>query len=356
MLLTTKWINNEFTHVLGLTDTHKVINIRQDTLGDGYAASTHRISLKYSNENENDIHSMVMKSPITNSSILKTAQINGIYEREVEFYRTMSQTGTWTNIPHCYYADFDAESGDFLLILEDLSCRIPGNHHTSRSLHEIKDVFRAYGRLHHRFSSLPELRNGIFLAKPGNGKFIRRQMQQLLDAMAIKLEPYMGGGTRQRILSQLSHFEKLYEYSKQARHSTLTHGDAHQANVMFGENGEEPVILDWQLARFGIGMEDIARFLLLSTEPEFRREHTDELVRVYADELSAIGSELTFTECHTDYLPMLALQACMSLLAIGAADFMQSEEQQQTGVKLCTRLATVIDELETEATKLSIWT
>ena len=356
MLLTAEWFNTQLITELGLTDTRKVINIHQKSLGDGYAASTHVITLDYNNSDVRNIQSVVIKTPIMDSSILKTAQINGIYQREVEFYRAISQTGVGTNIPHCYYADFDAESGDFLLILENLSSRIPGNHHTSRPLHEIKDVFRAYGRLHHTFSSLPELRTGIFLAKPGNGKFIRRQMQQLLAPMVDKLAPYMGERTRHRILSQLSHFEKLYEYSKQARHSTLTHGDAHQANVMFGENGEEPVILDWQLARFGIGMEDIARFLLLSTEPEFRREHTDELITVYADELSAIGSDLTFTECQADYLPMLALQACMSLLAIGAADFTQSEEQRQTGVKLCTRLATVIDELETEATKLSIWT
>jgi len=356
MLLTAEWFNTELISELGLTDTKKVINIHQKPFGDGYAASTHVITLDYNNNDVCNIQSVVIKTPIMDSSILKTVQINGIYQREVEFYRAISQTGVGTNIPHCYYADFDAESGDFLLILENLSSRIPGNHHTSRPLHEIKDVFRAYGRLHHTFYSLPELRTGIFLAKPGNGKFIHRQMQQLLAPMIDKLEPYMGEGTRHRILSQLSRFEKLYEYSKQARHSTLTHGDAHQANVMFGENGEEPVILDWQLARFGIGMEDIARFLLLSTEPEFRREHTDELITVYADELRAIGSDLTFTECHADYLPMLALQACMSLLAIGAADFTQSEEQRQTGVKLCTRLATVIDELETEATKLSIWT
>jgi len=356
MLITPEWCNDKLTVVLGLTDTSKVAKLRQIPMGDGYAASTHKIELQYSDNKEYSVKSLVVKSPITDSSILKTAQINGIYEREVEFYRTMSETGFGTNIPRCYYADFDAESGDFLLVLEDLSSRVPGNHHTSRSLHEIKAVFRAYGRLHHRFSTLPELRNGIFSAKPGNGKFIRRQMQQLLDAMVVKLEPYMGEETRHRILGQLNYFEKLYEYSKQAQHSTLTHGDAHQANVMFGKNGEEPVILDWQLARFGIGMEDIARFLLLSTEPEFRRVHTDELIAVYADELSAIGSDLTFTECQADYLPMLALQGCMSLLAVGAADFTQSEEQQRTGEKLCTRLATVIDELETEAAKLSIWT
>ncbi|MDG1839206.1 MAG: phosphotransferase [Dehalococcoidia bacterium] len=356
MLLTPEWFNRELTSILGLTDTHKVVNLRRVPLGDGYAASTHRIELKYSENNKYNVQSIVVKSPITDSSILKTAQINGIYEREVEFYRIMSRTGFDAHIPRCYYADFDSESGDFVLVLEDLSSRIPGNHHTSRPLHEIKDVFRAYGRLHHRFFSLAELRDGIFLAKPGNGKFIRRQMQQLLDAMVVKLEPYMGEGTRHRILGQLNYFEKLYEYSKQAQHSTLTHGDAHQANVMFGKNGEKPVILDWQLARFGIGMEDIARFLLLSTEPEFRRAHTDELIAVYADELSAIGSDLTFTECQADYLPMLALQGCMSLLAVGAADFTQSEEQQRTGEKLCTRLATVIDELETEAAKLSIWT
>ena len=356
MLLTPEWLNSELEDVLGLTDTRKVVNLRRIPMGDGYAASTHRVELKYSENTNYSVKSIVVKSPITDSSILKTAQINGIYEREVEFYRIMAQVGFSAHIPRCYYSAFDSESGDFLLILEDLSSRVPGNHHTSRPLHEIKDVFRAYGRLHHRFSSLAELRNDVFLAKPGNGKFLRRQMQQLLDSMVGKLEPYLGGRTRDRILSQLNYFEKFYGYSKQARHSTLTHGDAHQANVMFGKNGEEVVILDWQLARFGIGMEDISRFLLLSTEPEFRRKHRDELIDVYAEELSAAGSDLTFDECYADYLPMLALQGCMSLLAVGAADFTQSEEQQQTGVKLCTRLATVIEELEIEATKLSIWT
>ena len=171
MLLTAEWFNTRLVKELGLTDTRKVTNIHQRPLGDGYAASTHLITLSYNKNDSRNIQSLVTKTPIMDSSTLKTAQINGIYQREVEFYRAILQTGVGTNIPHCYYADFDAESGDFLLILENLSSRIPGNHHTSRPLHEIKDVFRAYGRLHHTFYSLPELRTGIFLAKPGNGKF-----------------------------------------------------------------------------------------------------------------------------------------------------------------------------------------
>ena len=356
MLPTTDWFNSELKAELGLTDTRRVINIRTYSIGDGYAASTHRIELKYNENSLNDILSVIVKSPIEDNSVLEIAQINGIYEREIEFYRTMADSSVAVGIPHCYYTDYDANSGDFLLILEDLSSLTPGNHHTSRPIHEIKDVFRAYGRIHHAFSSIPKLRQSIFVAKPGNSRFIRRQMQQLLNPMTEKLKQYMGSTTRDRILQQLTHFEKLYEYSKQAPHATLTHGDAHQANIMFAENGGEPVVIDWQLARFGIGMEDIARFLLLSTEPEFRRDHANELIEAYSDELSAVGSAVTFSECQADYLPMLALHACMSLLIVGAADFTQSEEQQQTGEKLCTRLVAVIDELETEATKLSIWT
>jgi len=356
MLPTTDWINTNLHKELGLTDTRKVTTISTKAIGDGYAASTYRIELKYNNKTSNSVDSVVIKTPIEDSSILETARINGIYEREIEFYRVMQGASVDVKIPHCYYANYDHESGDFLLILEDLNSWTPGNHHTSRSLPEITDVFKSYGRMHQAFLMLPELRQSIFLAKPGNGRFIHRQMQQLLDPMVTKLRKYMGERTRERILLQLTHFEKLYEYSKQAQDATLTHGDAHQANIMFAGNGADHVIIDWQLARFGLGMEDVTRFLLLSTEPEFRRDHADELIGAYATELGAAGSSVTLADCRANYVPMLSLHACMSLLVIGVADFTQSEEQRATGEKLCRRLVTVIDELESQATKLSIWT
>lgn len=68
---------------------------------------------------------------------------------------------------------------------------------------------------------------------------------------------------------------------------TLIHGDTHLGNLLW--DGTRPGFVDWQLARQGSPIRDLAYFLATSTEPETRRKVERELLDRYRDELASQG-------------------------------------------------------------------
>jgi hypothetical protein len=68
---------------------------------------------------------------------------------------------------------------------------------------------------------------------------------------------------------------------------TLVHHDCHAGNLYWSDG--RPGLLDWQLARAGEGIGDVAYLLATSLQPEDRRTHERELVELYGSELKASG-------------------------------------------------------------------
>ncbi len=73
--------------------------------------------------------------------------------------------------------------------------------------------------------------------------------------------------------------------------TTVLHGDARVGNMLFPAPGPQGrfVLIDWQAARKGKGVFDLAYFLVLSVAPEVRRAHAAELLDRYFAALCAQG-------------------------------------------------------------------
>jgi hypothetical protein len=71
---------------------------------------------------------------------------------------------------------------------------------------------------------------------------------------------------------------------------TLIHGDPHIGNL-YAEPDGTPGFLDWQLARVGQGIRDVAHFLISSLDPALRREREDALLVRYVAALKENGVE-----------------------------------------------------------------
>jgi hypothetical protein len=94
---------------------------------------------------------------------------------------------------------------------------------------------------------------------------------------------------------------------------TLIHGDYKIENLLFGaqDTPEELVVVDWQGAAVGFGVQDLARFLSMSLTVERRRELEDDLLRSYRSTLALSGvSDYDLAQLRRDYRTAL-------LLAIG---------------------------------------
>lgn len=98
-----------------------------------------------------------------------------------------------------------------------------------------------------------------------------------------------------------------YVSALRSRKWTLVHGDLHPANIMWvwGDsdfNGKS-VLLDWEVVGVGSGPQDLAQYLISHMEPSVRRSCERELVETYYKEL-IVGDQVadySFEECWSDY-------------------------------------------------------
>ena len=64
--------------------------------------------------------SVVIKLPSTDPTSRMTGVMLRNYEREVKFYLEVAASVD-IRVPHCHHGDWDAASGDFVLVLEDMT-------------------------------------------------------------------------------------------------------------------------------------------------------------------------------------------------------------------------------------------
>lgn len=87
--------------------------------------------------------------------------------------------------------------------------------------------------------------------------------------------------------------------SLSAEPTTLVHGDLHAENVRFTLEGS-CVLFDFQFVCFGRPAVDLARFLATSLREEVRREHEDELIRLYVDSRAEAGAPCSLNALRDD--------------------------------------------------------
>jgi hypothetical protein len=97
---------------------------------------------------------------------------------------------------------------------------------------------------------------------------------------------------------------------KAAGHLTLVQGDAHFANIFFSRNCHHIYLLDWDAWQRGIGPWDLACALVLSHDPEVRRQVECKTLRAYHDSLVSEGViGYSYDQCLADY--RLSIVACL---------------------------------------------
>ena len=79
-----------------------------------------RLLLTYDTDTPGVPESIIAKFPPTDADSHSTGLELGFFEGESGFYRELADR-TEIRTPRCYYSQFDANTGQFLILLEDLS-------------------------------------------------------------------------------------------------------------------------------------------------------------------------------------------------------------------------------------------
>jgi len=233
-------------------------------------------------------------------------RLGHMHEREVRGYRDVFPTIPLP-IPGCYFAEYDSERQQGILILEDLSVRgVAFCHATRPQTHE--QVARRLGMLAKfhaatwdsdavrpggRFGDLPDFFDVM------RGFFDRSMSPEIWQRF---VDSPRGAATSIRYQNRdwvIDGWNRVARYG-QALPQCVLHGDVHLGNLYIDTDGT-PGFLD-TLASHGPGMLEVSYHISASLDSADRRRSEGALVQHYLDELSRHGaSPPTFQEAMRQY-------------------------------------------------------
>lgn len=268
-------------------------------------------------------------------------ELGRLGQTEVRFYRELAPQVI--GVPYCYGAAFDAATGRYLLVLEDLpaeSCEFPDTLHPL-SADQASLIIELLADLHATFWGRGGGPMGWLYTPSGDvtslltGSLMHASIKRLAERTTLPVDT--GGFIA-------DNYRAVAAVIDTPPH-TVMHGDAHPGNMYF--HGGKAGLLDWQAVRRGHPSRELAYTLITSLTPEDRRANQRELLDDYRRALAAAGGP----ELDRDDLWLRfrqgALYAYVAPLITTGMGGMQVEDIAMEGLR---RGVAALDDLETVAT------
>jgi aminoglycoside/choline kinase family phosphotransferase len=262
-----------------------------------------RFTLAYDTEELSAPASVVVKLAAADDTSRATGAALRSYETEVRFYQLVAPTVD-ISAPRCYFADVDAESEWFTLVLEDLAPAVPGDQLAGCSVDKAALALSQLAKLHtprwgdRSLAELPWLHRNTPERVKFGAELIAGLMPGFVDRYADELDAELiclGERLMPKIEAWMSEHPQPW---------TVQHGDYRLDNMLFGgpESPRPLAVVDWQTAIYGPPLADAAYFLGAGLVEEDRRAHERELLREYYQALTAAGIEsYSWEQCWSHY-------------------------------------------------------
>jgi hypothetical protein len=300
--ITPEWLTHAL-HSAGVAAGARIVAAHSTVVGTGQMGRNLRFELDWDTQTAELPTSVVGKFPSDDPKSRATGRAQGAYEKEVRFYTELADS-VGIRTPRCLFAAVEPESGDFVMLLEDLRPAVQGDQLAGCSVDQAALALREVSCLHAPRWGDPGLEQFSFLT-PASA-----ETAQILQAIYKALWP----GFRERYADSLSTdamdlAQRLGDrlagwVLSSTAPRCLVHGDYRLDNMLFGsEAGGYPLaVVDWQTLGLGAALADVAYFMGASLLPEDRRTNEETLVREYHDRLRADGVQsYSWNQCFHDY-------------------------------------------------------
>lgn len=271
--------------------------VRAEPVGTGQVSDSFRLRLSYDGPAALP-PTMIAKVPAADQASRGAARAFRTYEIEASFYDQLA-CDLPVALPACYYAAYDPEPDEYIVLLEDMAPAMPGDQLAGIGATEAAAAISELAALHaagwasQALAALPWLNR----SSPDSAALLAGAVTGLYpgfrDRYAARLEP----ATLALIEDFLPHSADYVAATDQPR--TIVHGDFRADNLLFGP--VRPVVLDWQTCSFGAGTGDLSYFLGSSLPVPLRQQHEESLVRHYRSALTDRGVELSWNDCWNGY-------------------------------------------------------
>lgn len=347
-LVDAAWLT-EVLHEAGVAPQARVTSFERTVVGTGQMGRNVRFALEWDGDGTDAPTSVVGKFPSDDPKSRATGTAQGAYEKEVRFYRELAATVD-IRTPRCFFADVDAPTGDFVMLLEDLAPAVQGDQLAGCSVAQAALAMTEAARLHAPRWGDKSLGDSDFLNAPteDSAGILQAIYQALFPGFAERYQSRLSAdelGLIARLGPRLTRWVQDSETPL-----TLVHGDYRLDNMMFGtEAGGYPLaVVDWQTLTLGAGPGDVAYFLGAGLLPEERRKHEEALLRDYHEQLRGAGvTDYAWDACFHEYRRSTFAGVVMAVVASMIVE--QTERGDDMFVAMASRHSAHAIDLEAEA-------
>lgn len=300
--VTPEWLTDVLRAAQRLRD-RRVVALTSEQVGTGQMGTSVRYTLSYDGAAENAPTSVVCKFASADPTSRATGLAMRIYEVEVNFYRQVAGTVN-IRMPGCYFGDIDLGTGEFVLVLEDMTPCRQGDQLSGCSIDQAALALEELAKLHaprwadERLAQLPWLNRNTPESLALVSGFLPALFPGFVERYGGRLQPEhvaLGEKLVAGLVPWMSHREGPF---------SIQHGDYRLDNMLFGVAGSAcPLaVVDWQTVVWGPPVADASYFLGAGLPVEERRANERALLRHYYDALRAGGvAGFSWDRCWRDY-------------------------------------------------------
>jgi aminoglycoside phosphotransferase (APT) family kinase protein len=220
--------------------------------------------------------------------------------------------GASVRAPACYFAETTDDGEFFALVLEDFPRHRPGDETLGLKVEEARLAIDLMAQLHGPYWGKMYGVNLAPLTMPGRDRYVPAWIE--MEARFGEHVPDRIRNAREAYLDAIVPLQKWLV----SMPSTLGHGDMRLDNLLFGSDGEDPIVaVDWQAVRPSKGLRDFAYLISHSMNVEDRRANEVDLLRRYVERIGAFGIEYSFEEAREDYRRAMLFDFCTVLYIVG---------------------------------------
>ena len=201
--------------------------------------------------------------------------------QEVAFYQQVAGAMTQRLVPRCFDAQWDPETNDWYLLLEDLTetHMQPTTWPLPPSLAQCEQIIDARARFHAAWWDDSRLGTtaGTFRDEAATDRMMQdlvRHFASIADALPQhRRAPY------ERLFADGNSLQQRYAGR---RNLTIVHGDAHVWNCFMPRDGGDDVrLFDWDAWRIGVASTDLAYMMAVHWYPDRRQRLERQLLDRY---------------------------------------------------------------------------
>ena len=257
---------------------------------------------------------MICKFPTQTPENRGVAEVYDMYGREYRFYTQVAPTVPLRS-PQCFFAAYDADSGDVALLLEDLKDFRLGDQVAGCSQDEAHQVIAGLASLHRntwqpdhlteiKQHDMPYQRDGMIGGFQVGWPNVLDLFPQFFDDALIDLASKMPDHVN-HLLDEIHNGPLV-----------IAHGDVRLDNIFFTEDGI--AMVDYQAVCKAAPEHDLAYFVTQSLPDDVRQ--SEDWLKVYFDQLTREGIEYDLAQSRQRYRLCAMYFLCYSVIIAGTLD------------------------------------